>query len=233
VIYSYDIFYTAGYEWFIKNPEEYPTGSIFSKYLEVNRDFLDSLVITPGDLLQFGYRGGPIEIMFIDLAKTWELNTYVVQNFFSKLIPGKSLILQQDYIHFHEYWIHLTMEYFHEYFEFLETMWGGTAVFKYVKKIPDELLRTNLQALSVEEKSALLERERARRPAPIQEMIKAVHANMLLDAGRLEEAQKMFDRIDCAKKTHDPILEISELVTSNRELLRQTMVAKLNAAGRR
>jgi hypothetical protein len=99
-------------------PSEYDNGtvSIFQRFLELNRDFQESIVIAPRDFLQMSWGGYPIEILFIDLEKKWKLNKHVIANFFPHLFPG-SIVIQQDYVHFGEPWVALTMEYLEEYFD--------------------------------------------------------------------------------------------------------------------
>ena len=53
-----------------------------------------------GNLLALDWTGGPIEILFIDLAKSWDLNRWVLTKTFPRLIPGHSVVIQQDWVHF-------------------------------------------------------------------------------------------------------------------------------------
>ena len=49
------------------------------------------------------------QVLFIDVAKTWRINDVVIAQFFPKLIPGHSIIIQQDYMWGFGPWIHITM----------------------------------------------------------------------------------------------------------------------------
>jgi len=40
------------------------------------------------------------------------------------------VLVQQDYVHFVEYWVHLTMEYFADDFDFCGALYGATAYFR-------------------------------------------------------------------------------------------------------
>ena len=42
---------------------------------------------------------GLFEVLFIDLAKDWSINDHVARLFFPSLIPGQSVVIQQDYVH--------------------------------------------------------------------------------------------------------------------------------------
>lgn len=71
-------------------------GSILDTFLDVNRDYLHLMSICPGDLLRHDWNSGPIEILMVDLAKSWDLNDFVVDQWFTQLIPG-AYVVQQDY----------------------------------------------------------------------------------------------------------------------------------------
>jgi hypothetical protein len=89
-----------------------------------------------GDILDFPWDGRPVELLFVDLSKESPINDFLVHNFFGRLIPGRSIVIQQDYVHEWLPWIQITMEYFKEYFEVLDYFYGGSAVFLLEKEIP-------------------------------------------------------------------------------------------------
>ncbi|MEO8368877.1 MAG: hypothetical protein ABI806_06745 [Candidatus Solibacter sp.] len=49
------------------------------------------------DLMQAAWDGGPIEILFVDSAKSWELANAILNGFARHLIPGRSRIVLQDF----------------------------------------------------------------------------------------------------------------------------------------
>jgi tetratricopeptide (TPR) repeat protein len=51
------------------------------------------------DLMQGRWDGGPIEILFVDAAKSWELWRRIVEVFGPALVPGKSRVIHQDFRH--------------------------------------------------------------------------------------------------------------------------------------
>ena len=77
----------------------------------------DLLRVHGGDITQFGWDGDPIEILFIDIAKSWALNDFLVAEFFPCLIPGRSIVIQQDFVFAVCPWVILTMEMLAPYFE--------------------------------------------------------------------------------------------------------------------
>jgi hypothetical protein len=73
----------------------------------------------------------------MDLAKNWELNDHYVRNMLPNLIEG-GVLVQQDYVHFNEYWIHITMEHFAGHFELADVIYGATAFYRVVKPLSRE-----------------------------------------------------------------------------------------------
>lgn len=72
----------------------------------------DIVTFKPGDLLQTGWPGGPIEILFVDAAKTPDAADGIAADFFPHLTPGRSVIVQQDYLHWRQPWVPAQMEMF-------------------------------------------------------------------------------------------------------------------------
>lgn len=58
----------------------------------------------------------PIEVLFIDAAKTWGVHTTILQCLGPHLIPGVSIVAQQDFKHCWTYWIPVHMHQFREHF---------------------------------------------------------------------------------------------------------------------
>jgi|GEM_PF-5072735 len=80
-----------------------------------------------------------IEIMFLDVCKTPELN-FSMQKLYSRMIPGRSLLIHQDYIHPCLPYIKVTMGYLAEYFEYIGSTRINSAVWLLKKEIPQEIL---------------------------------------------------------------------------------------------
>ncbi len=120
------------------------------------RPFEDLIQVHAGDILEAAPPEEPIEILFVDAAKTWAVNTHIVSRFFPRLMPERSLVVHQDYYHFHCYWIHVTMQYLERYFRRLESPFGQTAVFQPTRPIPPELLALDYEKLFTKEESVQL-----------------------------------------------------------------------------
>ena len=219
-IHSFDLFHTKGYRRFFPPEAVPPSRSAFMYYLDANRDYLDNLSINPGNLLDMGWRDQPVEILFIDVAKSWELNQWVLDFMFPNMMPGRTIVVQQDWVHFNEYWIHLTMEYFAEYFDFLYVMRSATAVFWYKKPIPESMLKVDLRNLPLEEKQRLLSQARAKMPAGVQEVMKTAHAKCLAEHGRHDAAIELLDTVQFDSKSDDPSMRFEGTARGNTDIVR-------------
>ncbi len=62
----------------------------------------------PGDVLEQGWGGGDIAVLFVDLAKSRALNDHILRTFFPRLVAG-SILIQQDFLFYRNPWLHATM----------------------------------------------------------------------------------------------------------------------------
>jgi hypothetical protein len=76
-------------------------------YLERMADFAGRIEITKADLTTAAWSGGAIEIVLVDVMKTVPLTRNISNTFFPALIPGRGLIVHQDYFTFGHPWIHI------------------------------------------------------------------------------------------------------------------------------
>jgi hypothetical protein len=72
-------------------------------YLEGIRDYAPWIEVKKQDLMDYVWNRGPIEILFVDSAKTWELTSAILRGFGSSLVPGRSRVVLQD---FRYHWAH-------------------------------------------------------------------------------------------------------------------------------
>jgi len=230
-IYSYDIFRSNGYERFLGDLSPTAvTGSLLPEFLAINRDYIDSIVVHQGDFLSWSWPKEPIEILFIDLAKTHALNAHAIKQFFPCLIPGQSVLVQQDYVHFNEYWIHITMEYFSRNFVSLGYIYGATAYYLCVEQINSAEAAVDLQSLPYERKMELLANARAKTPRSVQQVMKSAAAKCAIENGRFADAAALLDDVDLSVIGDDRTSDFRGIAKSNHEhvsaLLGAAMAAK-------
>jgi hypothetical protein len=89
----------------------------------------------PGRLEKQSWEGGPIEILVMDASKTTFSMDRMAKIFFPALIPGRSLVVQQDYLHWKQPWIAVQMERMADWFTPLAHCPGDTVVFLCTRRI--------------------------------------------------------------------------------------------------
>ena len=175
VIHAYDLFTVK--PWMIGDyfPLDTPPATSFEPMFRENiASFADLVAVHAGDVTTAPVPQPPIEILFIDLAKHWTLSDHIVRAFFPRLIPGRSVVIQQDYLyHAWSGWLPVTMEHFSEYFELVDHTPQNSAVFFYKRQAPPEAFaRDVIQTLSTAEMRALSDRAIARFGPPQQVILR-------------------------------------------------------------
>jgi tetratricopeptide (TPR) repeat protein len=80
------------------------------------------------DLMQYSWQGGPIEILFVDAAKSWELTNAILRGFGTNLVPGRSRIVLQDFRYFETHWLPLIFDSRPDLWQEIESVKQGTTV---------------------------------------------------------------------------------------------------------
>lgn len=133
LIHSYDRFRLGPFErqaWF---PEGGPPGDITRPLYDDNlRGFHDLICVHEGDILFESWQGEPVEILFVDVAKSAQIWDHVVTTFFPSLLPGRSLLILQDYL-FDKTgpWHHVVMEKFAGHFSLIGDTGVNSVLFQY------------------------------------------------------------------------------------------------------
>ncbi|MGD9616041.1 MAG: class I SAM-dependent methyltransferase [Alphaproteobacteria bacterium] len=146
-VFSFDRFIyepEKGYDPFLKSTD-LPTFSFFPHYMANLGERFRKIFCSPGDLMELRWNQNPVEILFIDAAKTPTLNNHIIQQFFGALQEGHSVVVQQDYFYYGCPWIIAAMEHFADWIAYVGSAPGATAYFQSRAKIPRILIRTPLE----------------------------------------------------------------------------------------
>jgi hypothetical protein len=113
-------------------------GESFAAAVEANIKPVANIVdLRIGDILETAQGiDSPIEILFLDVLKLPEISSFVVRNFFPRLIPGVSIVIQQDYFYERLPFIKTDQEFFEDYFTCIGEV-CSTALFLCTKAIPE------------------------------------------------------------------------------------------------
>lgn len=115
----------------------------------------DLVDLRMGDILETGLGiTSPVEILFLDVLKLPEISRFVVRNFFPRLIPGVSIVIQQDYFYERLPFIKTDQEFFAEYFTCIGEV-CSTALFLCTKAIPESEIARLEAGLSAQEQERL------------------------------------------------------------------------------
>ncbi len=145
-IYAYDQFLWEDWmEPFVKGTKWESTFKVNENFqtvfLEKTKKYKKIIVTKQADLTIEKWLNGHIEFLLVDAMKSWELLNSIQKNFYSSLIPQKSIVLHQDFCHYYTYWIHLLNFYFRQYFEPVDKHnFGSSLAFRLVATIPEEKL---------------------------------------------------------------------------------------------
>ena len=105
-------------------------------------EFADLIEVHAGDLLEQSWPPDkPIEVLFVDVAKTLALSGKVLTEFFPHLTPGKSIVIHQDFFHPTAFYLPVVMDFLMDHFTIIETGRDWSVVFRLEKSILQEKLQ--------------------------------------------------------------------------------------------
>jgi hypothetical protein len=110
-------------------PDDRKTGGTFA-VLSERKDVADE------DRLR--WTAGPIEILFVDGAKSWGGLLYLLKEVAGALVPGQSLLVCQDYKHWGSYWVPAVMELLADHFRLVHILDENTVSFSCIKPLEPE-----------------------------------------------------------------------------------------------
>jgi hypothetical protein len=161
VVHGYDKFEVGDFEVFRKryrtycknppsseSPHEAPPllGPFGTDLLPIAERFLapweQGVKLYKGQIEEIGWHGGDIEILVMDASKTAETMDKMSALFFPHLIPGHSIVVQQDFLWWQQPWVAVQMAILSEYFEPVVHVPRDSVSFRYKKEIPEDVLET-------------------------------------------------------------------------------------------
>lgn len=107
---------------------------------------------------------GPIEILFIDGAKSWRGMLHLLRIVRERIVPGTTLLVCQDYKYWGTYWVPMMMSRLAEYVEPVHNVLGATTVaFRLKREIPAgalDALADHVSGIPTDEGLALIDKAR-------------------------------------------------------------------------
>ncbi len=162
---------------------------------------LELVTVHEGDVLDMVWDGEPIEILFIDIAKSWEISDHIHREWLPALVPGTGVLIQQDYVHEWCPWLHVLMELLAEHFEPIATVGGISRVFQCRSAVPLDVIPQSLRELPQDRLLALFDRSANRFTGEDRAVIECARAVLLAELGQHERARRHLDGL-AGRGTH-------------------------------
>jgi len=112
-VHSYDRFRSSRAFWAKFMPDEPLPEADDADLLPVAQRNLapwaDHVTLHVGDIAEKRWTGGPIEILSVDAAKGADMADHIAGAFFPALVPGRSILVQQDYLMAVQPWLSAQM----------------------------------------------------------------------------------------------------------------------------
>jgi len=178
-----------------------PGESFYDRFLDNTAPWSSRIQPHPGDLTQYGWDGDGIEFLFIDVMKSWSLTNHVLKMFFPSMIPGRCIIVHQDFAHFYTPWIHLVTYRFKDHFEpLLNINSTPSVVFKYCRQLPPDWLQEgySFDSFTDEEVEASFAYSLELVPPELKQEVAAAHAMHHVHRGEPERAREIIERYKVA-----------------------------------
>jgi hypothetical protein len=175
--------------------------SFVDEFKERTAPWQDRIRLREGDLATIDWKEGKIEFLLIDIMKSWELANSVISRFFPALIPGRSLVLHQDFAHWYTPWIHLIHYRLRHHFCLEYDIPRSTSVvFRLQEPIPPALLACNyaFDSFRTEEIHAAFDYSSGLVSSEKRENVAAAKIMCFVHSGDLVQASRELD--DCRSR---------------------------------
>lgn len=154
-LHSYDMFIAPndGYSLSMM-PGKTPGASVRDIFDRAVSDYRDAITVHEGDILKASIPKSPFAILFVDVAKTRDINARILREFFPKMVPGKTILIQQDFNDHSCPWVNSSMEKLADYFDHLCDE-SGSRVYLYRETVPQSALEA-AASMGFDEEFALI-----------------------------------------------------------------------------
>lgn len=174
-----------------------PGDDLLPAFLQNIAPYTDRVVPHKGDILHQHWPGEPIEIMFIDAAKSPALMLHIIREFYPHLTPG-ACIVHQDYVSSECPWIHIAERELREYFQVYDSPTGGSVCFRLINRFPPKAILPPdyFDRLPLSRARQLLHDAARLFPDCWERLcVRLAWAQYLWNAGLFEEAKSVYDQV--------------------------------------
>jgi hypothetical protein len=206
---SYDLFRVEEYtlEKFFAGEPGVQVGDSFRPRFDAHLSAFDvPHVVHEGDITEIGWDGGPIDVLFLDVLKSWEINDSVLRDFFPSLVPGRSVIVHQDYGWGEQLWIPITVELMRDSLVLVDWMEWGSHAFFLEGELPAELIERGVAGLDLDRRFELMDRAVARAEGWVGGMLEVARTTLIAERDGAEAALVELDAIAARHSQYGHVL---------------------------
>ena len=186
--------------------------SIRPRFEEVVGPMLAHVDVHAGDICDAPWTGGPVEVLFVDICKSWEINDHVVREFFPALIPGRGVVIQQDLIHEWLPYLTITMGLFADHFELVAAVPWCSAVYLLTRAIPASSIPAQLDRLPPHRKLELFDVGAGPFSGEYRGVIECSRAVLYANIGRPTEGLAHLERLRAEHPDSQRVRNVSRAV---------------------
>lgn len=197
-VHAYDLFRTT--DQFNTWGDEvtcFQNGAGYLKEFKSNiANYLDRTIVHEGDILENGWLHGPVEILFIDIAKSPLILRHVYDMFLPHMVAGQSYLVHQDFQYPGYPWIVASMQVMSDYWKVIDFLPNNTAVYQLIKPVPRELLIENdWHKLTRDSRQALHRRALEKLPIAGHLMLRLNEVEWLLEEHKEASARDLIEEL--------------------------------------
>lgn len=199
---TYDLFLVEDYSlaggYFERWPQLGVDDSFRVAFDELMGDLARETEVHEGDVTAERWTRGPIEILFLDLLKLAHINDVVLPEFMPSLVAGRSVLIQQDYVHGMLPWVQVTMELLADAVEHIVDI-GGSRVYAVTRTISAERLAELLpldERVPQARQQQLMEGVVARYGGDRRGTMELALTNLMLHHGDIERATALLEHVE-------------------------------------
>jgi hypothetical protein len=131
-----------------------------------------------GDITQIGWSGEPIDVLFLDVLKSPEITDAALRDFFPSLVPGRSVIVHQDYAAHYTPWVPIMVELMRDSLTLVDWMEWGSHVFLLERDVPAGI---SVASLDLDTRFELLEQAIARADGWVRGMLELSRTALVVE----------------------------------------------------
>jgi hypothetical protein len=172
-------------------------------------------IVHEGNIVEIGWNGGSIDVLFLDVLKSWKINDAVLREFFPSLVPGRSVVIHQDYGWGGFPWIPISVELLRDSLVLVDWMEWGSHVFFVERELPTDVLERGVGVLDFDTKFHLMERAIARSDGWVRGMLELDRTSLVVARDGEEAALRDLASVVTYNQGHGSVLECAATIRAD------------------